>query len=934
MVEPYYEPEEILKSKLACPEENCGSSDALVIYEKHAHCYSCNTRLWPDQLPKEYQDYYTEAGLSIKTHDNALQAPITEDSLETQPSYTPDNAATQELLDIVENHSCRGFKDRGILKPVAEHYGCRVSYDEYGEIDKHYYIHYKDLGGGHYKPVGAKVRILPKKFYSIGDTAHLFGQHLFEPGGKRIVITEGELDALSIAQMSYIKYKTFYPAVSIPNGVNAEKVLLKNRKYLRSFEEIVIFFDQDEAGQTSAQKVAKLLGVDKCKIATLAAKDPNEVLKANPADHENNWKPLYTAVWNAATWSPAGLLDSDQLWERYLENKVQPSIKYPPALHSLNKALKGIRQHEITMFISGTGTGKSVVSREVLLHLHDMPNRDARIIALEESAAETFTALAGMYHHVNIAETDITKEQAREAWEVMFKNGNLHVFEHYESEGNMLDTLEYFCASGATDITLDHITLWAAEENLSGRYNNENAKIDYLMSGLRKLAQKYPVHFFLISQLRKSSSNGQSFEEGVLPSLDDIKGCLAKGTPVLKSDGKIESVENICVGDTLMGGDGTPRKVLKLCRGISPMYRITMKTSGDAFICNEDHVLTLSYNYKVFDITVKDFLKKSAAFQERCKQHYSAGYELPEQEVPIAPYALGAWLGDGSKAAFRLMDASNAGIAERVATAIDAVIGAPKDINREYFNFNTGVKGEMLDKLRELGVFHNKHIPNRYRFNSQRNRLELLAGLLDTDGTYSDRDGIFYFYQKDNGMANTVKEIARSLGFYSTVRQQTIKGEYASNGSIINVVTIAGDRSRIPAQKMQNKNKYTNSLKLGITVEKLDVAQYYGFTLDGDGRFLLGNHIITHNSGSIKQVCHNIIGGARNLMAEDDLERNTIQLAVLKSRFSGNTGLLPPIYFSKKENRLYSSTPAEYLVAGLTESQRTNLEEDGMITTL
>jgi len=81
-------------------------------------------------------------------------------------------------------------------------------------------------------------------------------------------------------------------------------------------------------------------------------------------------------------------------------------------------------------------------------------------------------------------------------------------------------------------------------------------------------------------------------------------------------------------------------------------------------------------------------------------------------------------------------------------------------------------------------------------------------------------------------------------------------------------------------------------------------------------------------------VCHNIIGGARNLMAEDDLERNTIQLAVLKSRFSGNTGLLPPIYFSKKENRLYSSTPAEYLVAGLTESQRTNLEEDGMITTL
>ena len=98
--------------------------------------------------------------------------------------------------------------------------------------------------------------------------------------------------------------------------------------------------------------------------------------------------------------------------------------------------------------------------------------------------------------------------------------------------------------------------------------------------------------------------------------------------------------------------------------------------------------------------------------------------------------------------------------------------------------------------------------------------------------------------------------------------------------------------------------RYTNALKRGITISKVDVQDYYGFTLTGNGRFLLGNHIITHNSGSIKQVAFDVVAFARNMSAEDEATRNTIKASVLKSRTMGKTGPVTGSVYNPLTGRL------------------------------
>jgi replicative DNA helicase len=432
------------------------------------------------------------------------------------------------------------------------------------------------------------------------------------------------------------------------------------------------------------------------------------------------------------------------------------------------------------------------------------------------------------------------------------------------------------------------------------------------MNDLLRIAKKHRIHIGLVSHLRKTVAGGKSFEEGKMPSLDDVKGCLGHDTEVLLANGRKIKVQDIEPNTLLIGGDGNPCKVLQLKRGKQQMYKVKMKTSDDSFICNEDHILTLSHNDKTFNISVKEFLNQSYEFRFRCKQSYSKGYELPEKEVLIPPYSLGAWLGDGSKAAFRIMDAGELGIVDRVAFEINAVLKEPSNRNREYYNFVTDTKGEMLEKLRDLKVLDNKHIPECYKYNSRSVRLNLLAGLIDTDGTFNTKDKAYYFWQKDGNIAYDVSEIARSLGFYSTIRNQVIQSNYSSNGSIINCVIISGEINDIPCRKGSYIKRHTDALKRGITIEKLDEQDYYGFTLDNDGRFLLGNHIITHNSGSIKQVALDIIAFARDMSHVDEKVRNLINMSVLKCRATGLTGPVQGARYDFKTGRMNKAEIEEW----------------------
>lgn len=419
---------------------------------------------------------------------------------------------TDKVKEITNEYPSRGFKERNIYKQVAEHYGVKVSYDFDGNIDAHYYPHYdSDLS----TIVGYKVRKLPKTFSSIGKvTESLFGLNLYS-SGKRIVITEGELDAMAVQTAWYKKYKTFYPVISL-RSASSVKDLISHREHIRKFDEVILWLDNDEAGKIATKEAARIIGYDKIKIVKCNEKDASDVWIKEPDK-------LLVYIYNAQTYTPAGILNKDELWNQLEKYNEIESVPYPDFMEGLNEKLKGMRFGEITLWTSGTGSGKSTLLREIAVHLLNITEDKIGIISLEESPAETARKMAGMAINKNPANEEIPIDQLQHGFNLIFGDDRVMVLDHQGSisDGSIMDFLEYMCLSGVKYLFVDHITILASEgaEGLSG-----NEAIDKIMNDLLRLVKKHNVWIGLISHLRKTDNKGRSFEEGKLPSMDDIRG--------------------------------------------------------------------------------------------------------------------------------------------------------------------------------------------------------------------------------------------------------------------------------------------------------------------------------------------------------------------------------------------------------------------------
>ena len=196
----------------ACPK--CPSSDALAYKDgdEWGHCFSC--------------------GQGSRIDDEEGNTVVAK---KKQQTVQPDDTGFLTLEEIAE-FEVRGFQERNIRKNISAHYGVRVSYDDDGQINSHFYPYTKKG-----TVVGYKERQLPKKFAIHGDAKgkglELFGQSVGS-GGKRLVITEGELDCLAVAQAQFDKYQKFYPVVSIPSA-SQTNILIEQREWIRQFEEVV-----------------------------------------------------------------------------------------------------------------------------------------------------------------------------------------------------------------------------------------------------------------------------------------------------------------------------------------------------------------------------------------------------------------------------------------------------------------------------------------------------------------------------------------------------------------------------------------------------------------------------------------------------------------------------------------------------------------------
>jgi twinkle protein len=474
----------IIARHLPCLSDECGSSDARSVYEDGtSFCFSCQS--W---FPKQDGEDLTK--------------------MSTPQKKAPDFFKKVLTTDEVQEYPIRGFKDRQITKHITEFFGVRVSYGDNGEVDTHYYPY--DNGDAY------KVRKLPKDFTWVNKSTGLFGKEKFNGAGRRLIITEGEIDALSMAQASYDRYQKIYPVVAMSSSVMT-KSLLENRDWIRSFGEVILCLDNDEAGQKATEEAIKIIGIDKVKLAKLPEKDPNEVL----LKHGGNT--LLQCVFDAAPHVPAGIITKEALWEALVTYSNTPSVPYPVCIGGLNAKTKGMRMGEIALFVSGTSCGKSTIMREIMLHVAESTTDKVGVVSLEEAPAETARKLAGMALHKNPAEEEIPLEVLKEGFDKVFGSDKFIVLDHQGSlkDETILDKIEYMALSGCKYIIIDHITILVSEgaEGLTG-----NEAIDKVMNDLLRFVKRHNVWIGLVSHLRKTTNTGKAFEEGRMPNLDDIKG--------------------------------------------------------------------------------------------------------------------------------------------------------------------------------------------------------------------------------------------------------------------------------------------------------------------------------------------------------------------------------------------------------------------------
>jgi len=342
----------------------------------------------------------------------------------------------------------------------------------------------------------------------------------------------------------------------------------------------------------------------------------------------------------------------------------------------------------------------------------------------------------------------------------------------------------------------------------------------------------------------------------IIAALPGLGKCLGEDTPLLMHDGSIKPVQDVVEGDLLMGPDSLPRTVASTVVGRGELYRVT-PIKGDSYVVNEDHILSLKYSGQsgIRNMSIKEYLKLGEATRVRMKG-WRTGVEWPEQAVAIDPYILGIWLGDGSasKPMVWTMD-------EEVVTALyefaekEDLICLPREKSGKSMGYSIkrkpGVqKNSFLDNLRADSVLKNKHIPQNYLINSRAVRLQMLAGLLDSDGHLFEK--CFEIVQVRERLARQIAFLARSLGFAAYLKQVE---KTCTNTGVTGTywkVAISGNTHLIPsrvAHKTAGERKQIkDALVSGIKVLPIGEGDYYGFEIDKDKLFLLGDFTVTHNT--------------------------------------------------------------------------------------
>lgn len=405
------------------------------------------------------------------------------------------------------------------------------------------------------------------------------------------------------------------------------------------------------------------------------------------------------------------------------------------------------------------------------------------------------------------------------------------------------------------------------EEELPKKKRGRKKKIvepAQIMSGF--IPSKYQQDIFDFIQ----HGNGNS----VINALAGSGKCLGVDTEILMYDGSIKKVQDIIVGDKLMGDDSTPRTVLSVTKGYGQLRKIQPK-KGDAWVCNDAHILTLSkyisgnkHNKGKFitvDIPINELENNNIIGNThhtdgdfRMYKLLKTGVKFRENAIDIDPWLYGMWLGDGTTNQSLITN-----INENVINEIEKTIPNENYIDiKKYRNkcpkinilTNNKHKYNSFRRfVRSSSINNEKFILKNYLINTEEVRLKLLAGLIDSDGYYKKKN--YFISTKFDMLAKDILFLCRSLGFSA---YDKIKNKKCHNNGVIKSyhnITISGDIEKIPVvtdyKKADKRLINKNVCHVGFRIDKIGEGDYYGFTLDGNGRFLLSDFTITHNTSTI-----------------------------------------------------------------------------------
>ena len=473
--------------KTSCPK--CGSKDNVAVYLEdngylHGFCFTpgCGFQFWE------------------------------KDEKVAKQKYKPISTSAGNIEGLIP-FEFSDLKKRGIRESVCRAYLYGVGTFKGKPV---HVANYLDENG---TIVAQKLRTKDKKFSWVGNTNAsylLFGQHLSKGNGQLLVITEGEIDALSVAQAFNLQI----PVVSIPNGAGgAVKAINNHLDFVESFDKVILAFDNDQAGQKAIQAVAEIITPGKVyKVNFGEYKDANEVLiKANAST-------LRHIIQKATPYTPEGVVLGNTLTIDYLKGEPD-TVSYSLPFPLLDRMLRGLRKKEMTLLTAGTGVGKSTMAREIAFHLiTKYPQLKIGYVALEESVRQSALGFIALYHNIPLGDLYmnpnlLTEEQYMATRPLLEK---IIFYNHFGSlqSNKLTQSIKYMIQGLKCDfIFLDHISIVVSGLEVK----DERKQIDILMTKLRSIIEQTKAGMVIISHLRKYNTS-KTAEEGRRIVLDDLRG--------------------------------------------------------------------------------------------------------------------------------------------------------------------------------------------------------------------------------------------------------------------------------------------------------------------------------------------------------------------------------------------------------------------------